>query len=283
MSSLNPDKWSDFRSQVKLHLRPIIILISTQSESCRKLQVRRRRCVGWLSLTAYNLCLQPTFTRLDYQRAERKLQWSSLGNNTKRLGSNFTADYDKSDTIDSAWSLGGRDWCVQSSDVTPHEGGYIQRTISFFAIAFVQVNWVVPSNRCGVCAVGFLTERHHLSNADLWRLLFFISLGIMRFFTVKMCLFYSTRQHWFPFCSLQYEISIRPAFEARLSRVIHKIPVNFPSKSLCCCMVMQFIGKVTISHYVLSPVPGRSRRKFRGQQNGFGASQQNSVLLKKQK
>lgn len=153
----------------------------------------------------------------------------------------------------------------------------------FFCDAFVQVNWVVPSNRCGVCAVGFLTERHHLSNADLWRLLFFISLSIMHFFTVKMCLFYSTRQHRFPLCSLQYEISIRPAFEARLSRVIHKIPVNFPSKSLCCCMVMQFIGKVTISHYALSPVPGGSRRKFRGQQNGFGASQQNSVLLKKQK
>lgn len=94
----------------------------------------------------------------------------------------------------------------------------------------------------------------------------------MRFFTVKTCLFYSTRQHRFPFCSLQYEISIRPAFEARLSRVIHKVPLNFPSKSLCCCMVMQFIGKVTISHYVLSPVPGGSRRKFRGQQNGFGAS-----------
>lgn len=102
----------------------------------------------------------------------------------------------------------------------------------------------------------------------------------MRFFTVKMCLFYSTRQHRFPFCSPQYEISIRPAFEARLSRVIHKVPVNFPSKSLYCCMVMQFIGKVTISHYALSPVPGESRRKFRGQQNGFGASQQNSRLLK---
>lgn len=90
--------------------------------------------------------LQSLFT------AERKLQWSSFGNNMKRLGSNFTADYDKSDTIDSAWSLGGRDWCVQSSDVTLHEGGCSQRTICFAmrlsrlielfpAVTLVYVQW----------------------------------------------------------------------------------------------------------------------------------------------
>lgn len=49
-----------------------------------------------------------------------------LANNMKCLGNNFTADYDKSDMIDSACGLGGRDWCVQSWDVTLHESGYIQ-------------------------------------------------------------------------------------------------------------------------------------------------------------
>lgn len=98
---------------------------------------------------------------------------------------------------------------------------------NLFCDAFVQVNWVVPSSHCGVCTVGFLTERHHLSNKDLCRLLFFISLSIMHFFTVKMCLFYSTRQHWFPFCSLQCEISIMPAFEARLSCGNHNKSINF--------------------------------------------------------
>lgn len=44
---------------------------------------------------------------------------------------NFTADYDKSSMIDSACSLEGRDRCVQSSDVTLHESGYVLRSPSF--------------------------------------------------------------------------------------------------------------------------------------------------------